>query len=85
MLYGTLIGITGFMLTARVASGKPNPGAALALDSIAVAVIGAILIAFVRNGMDLINVRSYLQIVVMGCLLIFAVAMDQFRFLIKDR
>jgi len=102
VLCGTLTGITGVMLTARVASGEPNLGAELPLESIAAAVIGgvslrggeggiigaifgAILIVLIRNGMDLMNISSYLQMVVMGCLLIFAVVMDQFRLSIKGR
>jgi ribose transport system permease protein len=102
VLCGTLTGITGVMLTARVASGEPNLGAALPLESIAAAVIGgvslrggeggvigaifgAILIVLIRNGMDLMNISSYLQMVVMGMLLIFAVVMDHFRLSIKGR
>ncbi len=100
VLCGALTGIAGVMLTARVASGEPNLGAALPLESIAAAVIGgvslrggeggvigaifgAILIVLIRNGMDLMNISSYLQMMVMGCLLIFAVVMDQFRLSIK--
>lgn len=102
VLCGTLTGITGVMLTARVASGEPNLGANLPLESIAAAVIGgvslrggegsvigaifgAILIVTIRNGMDLMNISSYLQMVVMGCLLIFAVVMDQFRLSMRRR
>lgn len=102
ILCGALAGLTGVMLTARVASGEPNLGAALPLESIAAAVIGgvslrggegsligaifgAILIVLIRNGMDLMNISSYLQMVVMGCLLIFAVVMDQFRLSLKGR
>jgi ribose transport system permease protein len=102
VLGGTLTGITGIMLTARVASGEPNLGAELPLESIAAAVIGgvslrggegnvvgaifgAVLIVLIRNGMDLMNISSYLQMCVMGCLLIFAVVMDQLRLSIKMR
>ncbi len=102
VLCGILTGIAGVMLTARVASGEPNLGAALPLESIAAAVIGgvslrggeggviraifgAILIVLIRNGMNLMNISSYLQMVVMGCLLIFAVVMDQLRLSIKGR
>ncbi len=42
ILCGTLTGITGVMLTARIASGEPNLGAALPLESIAAAVIGGV-------------------------------------------
>lgn len=100
VLCGTLTGITGIMLTARVASGEPNLGAELPLESIAAAVIGgvslrggegnvvgaifgAVLIVLLRNGMDLMNISSYLQMCVMGSLLIFAVVMDQLRLSIK--
>jgi ribose transport system permease protein len=102
ILCGSLAGLTGVMLTARVASGEPNLGAALPLESIAAAVIGgvslrggegsligavfgAILIVLIRNGMDLMNISSYLQMVVMGSLLVFAVVMDQFRLSLKGR
>jgi ribose transport system permease protein len=101
-LCGTLVGIGGVMLTARVNSGEPNLGMALPLESIAAAVIGgvslrggeggiigaifgAILIVLIRNGMDLMNISSYVQMVVMGCLLIFAVVMDQQRLSIRIR
>jgi ribose transport system permease protein len=90
------------MLTARIASGEPNLGAALPLESIAAAVIGgvslrggeggvigaifgAVLIVLIRNGMDMMNISSYLQMVVMGLLLIFAVVMDHFRLALKGR
>lgn len=102
LLCGTFAGITGVMLTARVASGEPNLGAALPLESIAAAVVGgvslrggeggligavfgAILIVLIRNGMDLMNISSYLQMLVLGILLIFAVVMDHFRLSLKGR
>lgn len=102
VLCGTLTGIAGVMLTARIASGEPNLGAALPLESIAAAVIGgvslrggeggvigaifgAVLIVLIRNGMDMMNISSYLQMVVMGLLLIFAVVMDHFRLALKGR
>ncbi len=42
-------------------------------------VMGAIFINLVQNGMNLTNVGSYLQMVVLGLLLIIAVVADQFR------
>lgn len=42
-------------------------------------VMGAIFIGLVQNGMNLTNVGSYLQMVVLGVLLIIAVVADQFR------
>ena len=47
------------------------------------AIFGAVLIVLIRNGMDLMNISSYLQMCVMGGLLIFAVVMDQLRLSIK--
>jgi ribose transport system permease protein len=42
-------------------------------------VMGAIFIGMVQNGMNLTNVGSYMQMVVLGILLIVAVIADQFR------
>ena len=42
-------------------------------------VLGALFIGLVQNGMNLAQVGSYLQTVVIGALLIFAVVADQFR------
>lgn len=42
-------------------------------------VLGAIFIGLIQNGMDLAHIESYLQEVVIGILLIFAVVADQLR------
>ncbi len=42
-------------------------------------VLGALFIGLVQNGMNLARIESYLQIVVIGLLLIFAVVVDRFR------
>ncbi len=42
-------------------------------------VLGAIFIGLIQNGMDLAQIQSYLQEVVIGVLLILAVIADQFR------
>ena len=42
-------------------------------------VLGAIFIVLVQNGMNIANIGSYLQMVVLGCLLIVAVITDQLR------
>ena len=42
-------------------------------------VLGALFIGLIQNGMNLARIESYLQTVVIGILLIFAVASDQFR------
>ena len=42
-------------------------------------VLGALFIGLIQNGMNLAQIESYLQTVVIGALLIFAVVADQFR------
>jgi ribose transport system permease protein len=42
-------------------------------------VLGAIFIGLIQNGMDLAQIQSYLQEVVIGVLLILAVIADQLR------
>ncbi len=42
-------------------------------------VLGALFIGLIQNGMNLARIESYLQIVVLGALLILAVMADQFR------
>src|SRR5207245_11106630 len=42
-------------------------------------VLGAVFIEWFENGMNLVRIQSYLQMVVLGVLLIFAVVMDEVR------
>jgi ribose transport system permease protein len=94
-LCGLLSGITGILLTARVASGEPHLGAGLMMESLVAAVIGgvavgggagnipgvllgAIFISILANGMNLANIGSYIQIMVLGCFLILAVIIDRY-------
>ena len=42
-------------------------------------VLGAIFIILVQNGMNLLQLNSYLQMVAIGILLIFAVVADNYR------
>jgi ribose transport system permease protein len=42
-------------------------------------VLGAVFIGLIQNGMDLAQIQSYLQEVVIGVLLILAVIADQLR------
>lgn len=89
-------GVTGVMLTARMASGEANIGASLPLETIAACVIGgvslsggtgrvagvvmgAMFITLVQNGMNLARVDSYLQMVVIGVILICAIIADNLR------
>jgi len=94
-LCGLLSGITGILLTARVASGEPHLGASLMMESLVAAVIGgvavgggsgnvpgvllgAIFIGILANGMNLANIGSYVQIMILGCFLILAVIIDRY-------
>jgi len=96
VLCSIFAGITGVLLTARVASGEPSLGAPLMLQCIAAVVLGgvslrggegniigvvfgAIFIELLRNGMDLINVSSYTQMLIMGLVLIIAIVTDRVR------
>jgi ribose transport system permease protein len=82
------------LLTARVASGEPNLGGGLSLQTIAAAVIGgvslsggrggvesavigAFFITILSNGMNLAQVGGYVQMLVMGAIVILAVALDR--------
>ncbi len=93
MLSGTLAGLAGLVLTARITTGQPNAGQGFELDAIAAAIIGgtstsggsgsmtgtligALLIGVISNGLDLLNVTSYYQQVVMGVIIIGAVILD---------
>ncbi|PYO29065.1 MAG: hypothetical protein DMD86_15440 [Candidatus Rokuibacteriota bacterium] len=42
-------------------------------------VLAAVFIDWFENGMNLVRIQSYLQMVVLGVLLIFAVVMDEVR------
>lgn len=41
--------------------------------------IGAMLIGVLRNGLNLLNINSYIQMVVLGCVILLAVMLDQWR------
>jgi len=43
-------------------------------------VLGAFFIVLVQNGMNLMQIGSYMQMVLLGSLLILAVVIDQFRY-----
>ena len=41
--------------------------------------LGAIFVSLMTNGMNMLRIDSYVQQIVLGCLLILAVVVDQFR------
>src|SRR5579872_4353946 len=77
VLCGLLAAIAGALLTARLETG----GVSLrgGIGRVGNVVLGAIFIGLIQNGMDLAQIQSYLQEVVIGVLLILAVIADQLR------
>jgi ribose transport system permease protein len=63
-------------ITACVIGGVSLKGGAGKLSNV---LLGAIFIGLIQNGMDLAHIRSYLQEVAIGALLIIAVIADQLR------
>ncbi len=93
---GTIVGLAGVMLTARVGSGEATLGLEMPLLSITAAVLGgislfggegklysavlgALTIILLRNGMDIVNISSFVQMVAMGWILIAVIAADSYR------
>jgi ribose transport system permease protein len=94
ILSALLTAVGALVLTARAASGAPNLGGGLSLQTIAAAVIGgvslsggrgglssavigAFFITILSNGMNLADIGGYTQMLVMGAIVIFAVALDR--------
>lgn len=94
ILSALLTAVGALILTARAASGAPNLGGGLSLQTIAAAVIGGVsltggrgglssaiigsfFITILSNGMNLAEIDGYTQMLVMGAIVIFAVALDR--------
>jgi ribose transport system permease protein len=94
ILSALLTAVGALILTARAASGAPNLGGGLSLQTIAAAVIGGVSLAggrgglisaligsffitILSNGMNLAEIGGYTQMLVMGAIVIFAVALDR--------
>jgi len=94
ILSALLTAVGALILTARAASGAPNLGGGLSLQTIAAAVIGGVsltggrgglssaligsfFITILSNGMNLAEIGGYTQMLVMGAIVIFAVALDR--------
>jgi ribose transport system permease protein len=94
VISGTLAGISGVLLLARLNSGQPTVGWDTALDVITAVVLGGVSIfggegklsgvlagAFIMgvlsNGLIILGVGEYYQMVVKGMVLVIAVAIDQ--------
>ena len=94
VLSALLTAVGALILTARAASGEPNLGGGLSLQTIAAAVIGGVslsggrggldsavigtfFITILSNGMNLASIGGYTQMLVMGAIVILAVALDR--------
>jgi ribose transport system permease protein len=93
MLSGTLIGIAGVIMAARMYSGQPTAGSGLEGDGIGAAiiggtafgggtgsiygsVIGVCIIGVINNGMNLLGLSMFWQLVVKGVVLLIALYID---------
>ncbi|MCC8164949.1 MAG: ABC transporter permease [Planctomycetes bacterium] len=96
MISGTLAGIAGIVLSARMYTGQPSVGEGAELTAIASVVlggtrftggigsvggtiIGCLLIGFINNGLNMLNVSSYIQTIIMGAVILIAVYFDSLR------
>lgn len=94
ILSASLTAVGALILTARAASGAPNLGGGLTLQTISAAVIGGVsltggrgglssaiigsfFITILSNGMNLADIDGYTQMLVMGAIVIVAVALDR--------
>jgi ribose transport system permease protein/putative xylitol transport system permease protein len=93
---GTLCGLAGVLLTARITSATPGMGEGLLLQSIAAIVmggtaltggvggphrtiLGVLVIGVLTNGMNLLGIQSFVQEIILGFVVIFAVALSMDR------
>ncbi|WP_392542741.1 ABC transporter permease [Oryzobacter telluris] len=94
VLSGTLAGLAGVILSARIGSGNPQLGTGIELDAITAAVIGgtsfkggigtiwgtmvgALIIGIINNGLDLLDVSPFMQMVVKGIIIVVAIIIDE--------
>jgi inositol transport system permease protein len=94
VLSGTLAGLAGVILSARIGSGNPQLGTGIELDAITAAVIGgtsfkggigtiwgtmvgARIIGIINNGLDLLDVSPFMQMVVKGIIIVVAIIIDE--------
>lgn len=95
VIVGTLAGLAGFLLSARLGSSEATAGTGYELRVIASVVIGgaslsggtggvggtimgALLIGVLSNGLVMMGVNSYYQEIVIGLIIVLAVALDSF-------
>jgi ribose transport system permease protein len=87
VLCSALAALGAIMMTARTGSGEPNLGGSLSLQAIAGAVVGGTSLAggrggvdtILSNGMNLTRIDGYVQMVVLGAIVIIGVLLDRLR------
>jgi len=87
MLYtlaGVFTGLAGTMQFSRLSVGDPTVaigGGSLSggEGSVLGSMIGAFIMAFLRNGCDLVGIPNYVQKIIIGAIIVLAVAIDQLR------
>lgn len=91
-LSGVFAAVAGIVLAARLSSAQPQAADGYELDAIAAVVIGgaslaggtgkasgALILAVLRNGLNLLNVSAFWQQVVIGVVIALAVLLDTVR------
>jgi len=90
---GTLCGLAGVLLTARITSATPGMGEGLLLQSIAAIVmggtaltggvggphrtiLGVLVIGVLTNGMNIMGIQSFVQEIILGFVVVLAVALS---------
>src|SRR5206468_1286087 len=80
---GALLGLCGVVMSLLLVSrGVPLPlaiGAALAVGILAGALNGALAVAVLRNGLNLVGLSTEWQVAVVGLVIVSAVALDALR------
>lgn len=84
--------LAGIILASRLSSGQPTSGEDVTLEALAAVYVGgasngsvmttlagALIIGMITNGLNLLEVNAYWQNVILGVIIIIAVAFDMFR------
>lgn len=90
---GAMVALSGLVLMYRVNSGQPSAGADYNLDAISAIALGGVskgegkiggvlvgvfLISMISNGLIIIGLNDYIQQIIKGIILIFALSSDKF-------
>ena len=73
------VSIDGIVYVARLGAAQATAGQSYEMEAIAAAVLGAIVVAIVRNAMVLLEISTYYQQIVTGAVILIAVIIDTQR------